>query len=157
MGISKTLVIDVKTDIDSLTKQVVQLIGENPSVTLECSGAELSINLAINVTKDGGDIVMIGISNKKVNVQLGSAACRQVNLLGIKRYLNRSVTLERILSLTDLFASFPLAIQLVASGRVDVKPLITHTFPLSEALTAFQTAKECATNGAIKVQVECQQ
>lgn len=36
-------------------------------------------------------------------------------------------------------AAYPLAISLVASGKVDVKSLITHRFPFDEALKAFDT------------------
>ena len=32
--------------------------------------------------------------------------------------------------------TWPLAIQLVSSGRIDVKPLITHHFPLEESADA---------------------
>ena len=39
---------------------------------------------------------------------------------------------------------------MVASGRVNVKPLITHTYKLEEALQAFQRAKT-GEGGAIKV------
>ena len=89
LGISKTILIDSKAEVIGLGQHVIQQLGnESPHVTLECSGAEMSINLAIHVTRDGGDVVLIGVSNKSVNVNLSSAACRQVNLLGVKRYLN---------------------------------------------------------------------
>ena len=39
---------------------------------------------------------------------------------------------------------------MVASGQVDVKPLITHTYQLEETLKAFQQAKT-GEGGAIKV------
>ena len=64
-------------------------MGDNPAVTLECSGAESSLNLAIDVTRDGGNVIMVELNHRKVNVSLASAACREVNLLGIKRYRYR--------------------------------------------------------------------
>ncbi len=42
---------------------------------------------------------------------------------------------------------------MVASGRVNVKPLITHTYKLEETLQAFQRAKT-GEGGAIKVRME---
>ena len=39
---------------------------------------------------------------------------------------------------------------MVRSGKVDVKPLITHTYKLEETLQAFQRAKS-GEGGAIKV------
>ena len=47
--------------------------------------------------------------------------------------------------------SYPTALELVASGRVDVKPLITHTYKLEETLQAFERAKT-GEGGTIKVQ-----
>ncbi|CAG2170924.1 unnamed protein product [Oppiella nova] len=141
LGIDKTVLIDTKADVESLCQQVVDLLGDSPDVSLECSGAEMSYNLAISASKCGANIVMIGVSNKKVSVNLSSAACRQVNLLGVMRYLN----------------SFPMAIHLVSSGKINIKPLITHTYKLEEALEAFETSRNCAANGAIKVHIQCYQ
>lgn len=49
---------------------------------------------------------------------------------------------------------YPKAIAMVASGMVDVKPLITHRFKLEETVKAFETAKTGA-GGAIKVMINC--
>jgi len=138
MGVAKTLLINMKLDTEALATEVVDLLGGSPTITLECSGAESSLNLAIYVTQDGGNVVMVGLNHRKVSVSLSSAACREVNLLGIKRYRH----------------SFPLAIYLVSSGKLDVKPLITHTYRIEEAVQAFETASS-QTSGAIKVQIEC--
>ena len=138
MGIDKTLLINMKLDTEDLAKQVVDLLGGNPDITLECSGAESSLNLAIYVNKDGGNVVMVGLNHRKVTVALASAACREVNLLGIKRYRH----------------SFPLAIYLVSCGKINIKPMITHQYKIENAVDAFMTASS-PTAGAIKVQIEC--
>ena len=49
---------------------------------------------------------------------------------------------------------YPAAIAMVASGKVDVRPLITHRFSLEQTLEAFETAKTGA-GGAIKVVIKC--
>ena len=50
--------------------------------------------------------------------------------------------------------SYPAALALVASGKVDVKKLITHNFKLEETLEAFETSRTGA-GGAIKVMIHC--
>ena len=41
---------------------------------------------------------------------------------------------------------------MLASGSIDVKPLITHTYQLQDAVEAFKHVKE-GRDGAIKVQI----
>jgi len=43
---------------------------------------------------------------------------------------------------------------MVASGAVNVKPLVTHHFKLEQSLEAFEVARTGA-GGAIKVMIEC--
>ena len=86
LGIRRTLLIEPGMETEPMANQVIELLGGSPDITLECSGAESSLNLAIFVTKDGGNVVMVGLNHRKVNVSLASAACREVNLLGVKRY-----------------------------------------------------------------------
>ena len=50
----------------------------------------------------------------------------------------------------DFARDFPLAIQWIGEGRIDVKPLVTHSFPLSEIQTAFETFSD-RKDGACKV------
>lgn len=45
---------------------------------------------------------------------------------------------------------YPLAIQLISEGKVDVKPLVTHRFHIDKAVEAFDLLKK-APLGVIKV------
>jgi threonine dehydrogenase-like Zn-dependent dehydrogenase len=45
------------------------------------------------------------------------------------------------------------SLELVRSGRLDLTPMVTHSFPLEEAAKAFETAAS-RTDGAIKVLVK---
>ena len=51
-----------------------------------------------------------------------------------------------------LSCSYGDALALVASGRVNVKPLITHNFKIEETVKAFDTSKS-PNSGAIKVMI----
>ena len=55
---------------------------------------------------------------------------------------------------TLISCSYPKTIALLASGKIDVKPLITHHYNLKDVLAAFETAKT-GKDGAIKVIVHC--
>ena len=75
----------------------------------------------------------------------------KVNFFGGLPKNNSLVTLDtNIIHYKELFISgahgaMPIhhsrAVELIASGRIDVRKFITHTFPLDEILSAFQTAE----------------
>ncbi len=50
----------------------------------------------------------------------------------------------------NVAVDFPIAIDMIAQGRLDVTPLITHRFPFHQAQAAFETFAE-RRDGAIKV------
>lgn len=47
---------------------------------------------------------------------------------------------------------YPKAIRVVSGGLIDLKPLVTHRFPLNRATEAFMVASD-PSKGAIKVQI----
>jgi len=49
-------------------------------------------------------------------------------------------------------SSWPMAIAMLASGKVNVKPLVTHRFPLEEAGQAFETTR---LGHGVKVMLKC--
>jgi threonine dehydrogenase-like Zn-dependent dehydrogenase len=53
----------------------------------------------------------------------------------------------------DFERDFPLAMRWIGEGRIDVRPLITHRFPLTEAQKAFETYRD-RKDGSIKVLLE---
>ena len=49
---------------------------------------------------------------------------------------------------------YQIALDLVAEGRVQAEPLITHRYPLSEITEAFAAADDKRASGAVKVIVQ---
>lgn len=98
-----------------------------------------------------------------MNVPLGSASIREVDILGCFRYKNtvckgiqKAVAVLKHANGDDLFLStlqYPTCIELISSGRVDIKPLITHRFGFSQedVLEGFDVASRPDQTGAIKV------
>lgn len=52
------------------------------------------------------------------------------------------------------FNSYPVALALIADGKVNPNPLVTHRFPLEKALDAFNVVKR---GEGIKVMIKCKQ
>jgi len=138
LEVAKKLGADAVFRADS--PNVVDQIKAFSSITqaIECSGAEPALILAIRATSPGGKILTIGRSAKPTqNVPLYEASDKEIDILGSFRYHD----------------TYPSALDLVASGLVNVKPLVTHHFSLAQAQEAFEVA-EVGKDGAIKVAIQ---
>jgi len=122
---------------EALAQQVIHVMGEPPDITLECSGAESSIQLGLLATKTGGVLILIGVGNRTATLPIMEATIREVDIRGNFRYVN----------------CHPTALELISSGKVNVKPLITHRFKLEDSLKAFEVAHA---GEGIKVLINCE-
>ena len=135
MGATYTLKVTSK-DPREMAQKVEELMGVQPEITIECSGATPSLQTAIYATKSGGCVVLVGLGQSDVTLPIVNASVREVDIRGIFRYAN----------------CYPTAMAMVSSGKVDVKPLITHRFKLEDTLKAFETTFK---GEGIKVMIEC--
>ncbi|GAB0193892.1 sorbitol dehydrogenase [Grus japonensis] len=119
-----------------VASKVESLLGCMPEITVECTGVEACIQAGIYATRSGGTLVLVGLGPDMVTVPIVNAAVREVDIRGIFRYCN----------------TWPVAIALLASKRINVKPLVTHRFPLEKALEAFETTKR---GEGVKVMLKC--
>jgi len=119
---------------DKLLQDLLDL-NHQIDVCVECSGAEQAIKTGIRSIRAGGKMVLIGRGTKpELSIPLYYAADQEIDLIGVFRYAN----------------VYPKALSLVASGQINVKPLITHRFNLEQCTNAFELA-ESGADGAIKV------
>lgn len=137
LGASSAINVAAKS-VDDIKREIVNALGDLPDVTIECTGAEASIQIGMLGTKSGGTLVLVGLGPSEVKVPLVDAAVREIDIRGIFRYAN----------------CYPTALAMVASGKVDVRPLVTHRFRLESAADAFRVAKT-GEGGAIKVMIQC--
>lgn len=94
-------------------------------VLLECSGAAGVLSAALNRLRPAGRAAMIGMSKEDmIPLPLAQLNVSEITLSLVNRYNN----------------TWPLAISLIASNRVDVTPLITHHFGLEATADALLLA-----------------
>jgi len=101
--------------------------GDGVDIAFEAAGENEAVETAILATRPGRQVILIGIPDDDRTVFPASAARRKGLTLKLVRRMKHT---------------YPLAIQMVKSGVVDVRSLVTHRFPLSEYKTAFETAKK---------------
>ncbi|TFK43427.1 xylitol dehydrogenase [Crucibulum laeve] len=93
---------------------------------IDASGAEVSIQTGLYIAKSGGTFVQVGMGNPNVTLNVSLIMTKELNYKGSFRYGP---------------GDYPLAIGLVAQGKVDLKPLVTHRFTFKEAITAFKATR----------------
>lgn len=59
-------------------------------------------------------------------------------------------------STNSMFADFPRALELLASGLLTVDPMVTHRFDLSRGVEAFEVARNKAQTEAVKIILQCE-
>lgn len=130
-------IIDVsKEDPVQVIKEETNGIGAD--LVIESSGATQAPQMAIDMARRMGKILLLGFPDEPVQADFSS--------LGKE---NKSIHTVR----GEGWANCGRAISLLASNRVSLKSLVTHSFSLNDIFEAFKTFKG-RTGGAIKVVVK---
>ncbi len=118
-------------------KEITKQVGADE--IFECSGAAISIARSIKSVRKGGKIVLIGMPPRWEidQVPIKDIIMNQIQVLGSRGNPNVAAKV----------------LGLMAGEKVNVKPLITHTFPLEKMNEALKTF-ENRVGGAMKVVVK---
>ncbi|CAG2203817.1 SORD [Mytilus edulis] len=127
------------TDSKEFADFVIDKVGFQPDSTIECSGTDFSFSMGIHLSLyPGGSVVMVGRCQGNTSIPYNVAATKQVDIKGLFRYVN----------------CYPTALEMVESGRIDLKDFVTHRFDMTETVKAFETVDDKAMK-AIKVIINC--
>lgn len=99
--------------------------GQEVDVAFECAGVNAAVEEAITAVRPGGRVILVGIPADDRTSFSASVARRKGLTIKLSRRMKHT---------------YPRAIQLVQSGQVDVRSLVTHCFPLDQVAEAFATA-----------------
>lgn len=116
LGATGTIQVDQTTIAES---------GVEPTVFLECSGHPASTRDGIRAVARAGRVVLVGMGGDELALPLSHVQNREIEVTGTFRYAN----------------TWPTAIALVASGRVDVDRLVTGHFPLEGTVDALMAGQ----------------
>jgi L-idonate 5-dehydrogenase len=100
----------------------------------EASGAEAALRSGIDVVRPGGVVVQLGLGGE-MKLPINMITAKELELRGTFRF----------------HEEFALALEFIAKGLVDVKPLISATAPLAKARDAFELASD--RSQSMKVQI----
>lgn len=100
--------------------------GWGADVVMDASGAPRAILEMPALARPGGALVMVGMPTGPVPMDIVAMQVRELRLETVFRYAN----------------VYDRAIELIASRKVDLKPLITETFAFEDSIAAFNRASE---------------
>ena len=122
---------DIVAEVARLTE------GWGADVIFECSGSPHAWKTIMDLPRPGGCIVVVGLPVEPVAVDVAGASVKELRIENVFRYAHQ----------------YDRAIALIASGKVDLKPLISETFAFKDAIKAFDRAVEARPTD-VKLQIK---
>lgn len=110
--------------------------GWGADIVFECAGAAPAIQTALRAAAPAGCVVWVGMPVDPVPFDLVLAQSKELRMETVFRYANM----------------YERAIQVIASGRIDLKRLITATYAFEDAVAAFDRAVEARPTD-VKIQI----
>lgn len=106
-----------------LTERILKLTeGRGVDLALEAVGRSETVNAAIDCTRKGGTVTLIGNIQPEVTLPLQKVVTRQIRLQGS----------------CASAGEFPQAVELIANGKIKVGPLISAIAPLEDGPKWFE-------------------
>lgn len=100
---------------------------------IDATGAASAVQSGIRAVRPAGRVILVGLGNDDLELPVSYIQDREIWISGVFRYVN----------------TWPLAIELVASGRIDLDVLVTARFGLAEAEQALAVGKKAGQLKAI--------
>jgi D-xylulose reductase len=111
--------------------------GWGAELIFECSGYAPAMAEMFDLVCPGGKIALVGIPLQPFPFDVSKAQIKEARVESIFRYAH----------------VYPRAVAMIASGKIDVKPLITDRFAFDDSVEAFDFAKTMPP-ASVKVQID---
>jgi threonine dehydrogenase-like Zn-dependent dehydrogenase len=141
LQVARELGADVVIDVahEDPVKKVAEVVGMGRSnagrggaradFVMECSGAGVALSQAMEMTRAGGRVVLVGLYEKAVTIDPNLIIFKDIHMISSQSYSSREPEGNPILQGMDL----------IKNSTVKIKPLISHEFPLEKINEAFET------------------
>ncbi len=107
-------------------------------VVYECAGQQETLDQAVELLKPGGTLMLIGIPREdRISFAIDQLRRREITIVNVRRQNGCTQA----------------AIDLIASGKVDIDFMVTHRFKLGQVEEAFELVAGYR-DGVVKAMVE---
>jgi len=117
--------LDMARGLGFAVEKVGEGVRNDFDVLLECSGAPTALADGLWRLRTNGRAAMVGMPKQAVQLELSKLNVNELTIGLVNRYAH----------------TWPMAISLVSSGRVDVASIVTHRFALADTAEALMLAK----------------
>ena len=111
--------------------------GWGADIVFEASGNPKAAAQVLDFLKPGGTLVYIGMPVEPIGFDIVKAQSKEITMRTIFRYAH----------------VYPRALNLMGSGKINLKPLITETYPFEKSIEAYDYAVSPGPE-SVKVQIE---
>ena len=124
---------NVTESINSMDESRMQKIlnhtqGRGVDVAIVATSSLTALNDAIDMVRKGGAVMMFGVPSKGAKIDLD-----------MSKIYSKEITLVTSYAASD--GDTKEALNLISSGQIDVKQLVTHTYPIQDTQKAFEHAR----------------
>jgi len=128
--------VTINNSRDDAVKMVFEITGGlGADVAMEAVGVPATFELATELIRPGGHVANIGVHGKPATLHLEKLWIRDVTVTT---------------GLVDSY-SIPQLLSLIQGGRLDPTILVTHRFPIADAMAAYDVFADAANSKALKV------
>ncbi len=120
------IVIDVRKE-NPVAAVLRETGGRGADLVIDCAGGDETLQQCLEMVKRGGRILLVAYYKGPVTADISIAVRNNLNIYTERGEGGRSVGR---------------ALALLAKGRIEAKPLITHVFPLAEAQQAYEVLEK---------------
>ncbi|HUX51888.1 MAG TPA: NAD(P)-dependent alcohol dehydrogenase [Spirochaetia bacterium] len=130
-------VIPVNVEKENLLSVVRELTGRwGADIVFEASGTKAVAPHIFETLRPGGRVVWIGMPIEPITFDITAAQAKEATIKTIFRYAN----------------VYPRAVDMLASGKLDLKPLVTKTYDFADSIRAYEYAANPRPT-SVKVQI----
>jgi L-iditol 2-dehydrogenase len=124
-------------DEQNIVEKILKQQPRGVDVTFECAGEQETVDQCVDLLRPGGTLILTGIPRfDRVSMAIDLIRRKEITIVNIRR---QNHCTQR-------------AIDLIASGKVDVDFMITHHFGIDETQVAFELVAEYR-DGVVKAMI----
>jgi L-iditol 2-dehydrogenase len=120
-----------------------QILVSGADMVFECVGTDESIDDALRFTRSGGKMVLVGLAAIPRKIDWTPIWLNELEVIGSFACSTEEYKGQRL-------RSYQIALDLMADGKVDLAPLLTHKFNLVEYRKAIATTASKSENRVVK-------